>query len=448
MATEAFIRKLVDPSGNVILPATRSTGVYFDDDSVLQDYVSGNGIVKKATGDKNGKDITTYISGLSVSGRTITYTMGSGSTGTITTQDTTYSAATDSAAGLMSATDKEKLDGIATGANKYTHPSFTSRNAGLYKITVNGEGHVTAATAVAKTDITGLGIPAQDTTYSVASDDTDGLMSSEDKTKLDGIASGANNYTHPSFTAKSSGLYKITVNNQGHVSATANVAKSDIVALGIPGQDTTYSTFKAATSSAAGGTGLVPAPAAGAQNKYLRGDGTWQTPPDTTYSVATDAANGLMSASDKAKLDGIASGANNYSHPTYTTRTSGLYKITVDGTGHVSGATAVSKNDITALGIPSTNTTYSNATTSADGLMSSEDKTKLNGIAAGANNYTHPSFTAKSSGFYKITVNNQGHVSATAAVTASDITALIGESVTVYTGWGGSVSDLPTTYTT
>lgn len=448
MATEAFIRKLVDPSGNVILPATRSTGVYFDDNSVLQDYVSGNGIVKKATGDKNGKDITTYISGLKVSGRTITYTMGSGSTGTITTQDTTYSAATDSAAGLMSAADKEKLDGIATGANKYTHPSFTSRNAGLYKITVNGEGHVTAATAVAKTDITGLGIPAQDTTYSVASDDTDGLMSSEDKAKLDGIASGANNYTHPSFTAKSSGLYKITVNDQGHVSATANVAKSDIVALGIPGQDTTYSTFKAATSSAAGGTGLVPAPAAGAQNKYLRGDGTWQTPPDTTYSVATDAANGLMSASDKAKLDGIASGANNYSHPTYTTRTSGLYKITVDGTGHVSGATAVSKNDITALGIPSTNTTYSNATTSADGLMSSEDKTKLNGIAAGANNYTHPSFTAKSSGFYKITVNNQGHVSATAAVTASDITALIGESVTVYTGWGGSVSDLPTTYTT
>ena len=448
MATEAFIRKLVDPSGNVILPATRSTGVYFNDNSVLQDYVSGNGIVKKAAGDKNGKDITTYISGLKVSGRTITYTMGSGSTGTITTQDTTYSAATDSAAGLMSAADKEKLDGIATGANKYTHPSFTSRNAGLYKITVNGEGHVTAATAVAKTDITGLGIPAQDTTYSVASDDTDGLMSSEDKAKLDGIASGANNYTHPSFTAKSSGLYKITVNDQGHVSATANVAKSDIVALGIPGQDTTYSTFKAATSSAAGGTGLVPAPAAGAQNKYLRGDGTWQTPPDTTYSVATDAANGLMSASDKAKLDGIASGANNYSHPTYTTRTSGLYKITVDGTGHVSGATAVSKNDITALGIPSTNTTYSNATTSADGLMSSEDKTKLNGIAAGANNYTHPSFTAKSSGFYKITVNNQGHVSATAAVTASDITALIGESVTVYTGWGGSVSDLPTTYTT
>ncbi len=41
--------------------------------------------------------------------------------------------------------------------------AFTS---GLYKITTNSEGHVTAATAVEKSDITALGIPAQDTTYS------------------------------------------------------------------------------------------------------------------------------------------------------------------------------------------------------------------------------------------------------------------------------------------
>lgn len=48
------------------------------------------------------------------------------------------------------------------------------------------------------------------------------------------------------------------------------------------------------------------------------------------------------------------------SHPTYTSKSSGLYKITVDGTGHVSAATAVAKADITALGIPGsdTNTTY------------------------------------------------------------------------------------------
>ena len=63
-----------------------------------------------------------------------------------------------------------------------------------------------------------------------------------------------------------------------------------------------------ATSSKAGTAGLAPAPAAGAQGKFLRGDGTWQTP---------------------------------YTHPSYTAKVSGLYKITVDKTGHVSGAEAI-----------------------------------------------------------------------------------------------------------
>lgn len=63
-----------------------------------------------------------------------------------------------------------------------------------------------------------------------------------------------------------------------------------------------------ATASESGAAGLAPAPAAGAQTKFLRGDGTWQTP---------------------------------YTHPSYTARSSGLYKIAVDGTGHISGAEAI-----------------------------------------------------------------------------------------------------------
>lgn len=54
------------------------------------------------------------------------------------------------------------------GEAAYTHAVTNKGSAfssGLYKITTNSEGHVTAATAVAKSDITGLGIPAQDTTY-------------------------------------------------------------------------------------------------------------------------------------------------------------------------------------------------------------------------------------------------------------------------------------------
>ena len=159
--------------------------------------------------------------------------------------------ATQSTNGLMSAADKTKLDGIAENANNYTHPSYTARASGLYKVTVDGTGHVSAAAAVDKSDITALGIPESDTTYSAATTSAEGLMSAADKTKLDGVTAGANKYTHPSYTARASGLYKVTVDSTGHVSAAAAVDKSDITALGVPAQDTTY-THPSYTARASG----------------------------------------------------------------------------------------------------------------------------------------------------------------------------------------------------
>ena len=159
--------------------------------------------------------------------------------------------ATQSTNGLMSAADKTKLDGIAENANNYTHPGYTAQASGLYKVTVDGTGHVSAAAAVAKSDITALGIPESDTTYSAATTSAEGLMSAADKTKLDGVTAGANKYTHPSYTARASGLYKVTVDSTGHVSAAAAVDKSDITALGVPAQDTTY-THPSYTARASG----------------------------------------------------------------------------------------------------------------------------------------------------------------------------------------------------
>lgn len=100
--------------------------------------------------------------------------------------------------------------------------------------------------------------------------------------------------------------------------------------------------------------------------------------------VATASTAGAMSAADKAKLDGIAEGANNYTHPAHTAHESGLYKVTVDAQGHVSDAEAVTKEDITGLGIPGQDTTYQKATAEADGLMSKEHFAKVEGVAAGA----------------------------------------------------------------
>lgn len=58
--------------------------------------------------------------------------------------------------------------------------------------------------------------------------------------------------------------------------------------------NTTYANMKAATASVAGAAGLVPAPAAGKQTSFLRGDGTWVVPTNTTYGLASTTANGLL----------------------------------------------------------------------------------------------------------------------------------------------------------
>ena len=123
----------------------------------------------------------------------------------------------------------------------------------------------------------------------------------------------------------------------------------------------------------------------------IKGDGdnyTMELLDDTTVDLSgkVDKVEGKglstndYTTADKTKLAGIAAGANNYVHPSHTAATSGLYKITVDALGHVTAVTAVTKNDITSLGIPDTNTTYGLASATANGLMSKEHYAKLNGM--------------------------------------------------------------------
>lgn len=87
-----------------------------------------------------------------------------------------------------------------------------------------------------------------------------------------------------------------------------------------------------------------------------------------TPSNATTTINGLMSSSDKIKLNGISSNANNYIHPT----TSGNKHIPSGGS---SGQ--ILKWSANGTAIWGTEKTYSNATTSSSGLMSASDKTDL-----------------------------------------------------------------------
>jgi len=103
--------------------------------------------------------------------------------------------ATTTVGGFMSASDKVKLNGIATGANLYTHPTQTainvdvsnvSENKVVSKVIVNASGHVTEVGWYA---------------LNPAGNGYNGLMSAEDKDRLDGMDDNANNYSHPAQAA-------------------------------------------------------------------------------------------------------------------------------------------------------------------------------------------------------------------------------------------------------
>lgn len=66
---------------------------------------------------------------------------------------------------------------------------------------------------------------------------------------------------------------------------------------------------------------------------------------------ATTENNGLMSSADKAKLDGIEAKANNYTHPVYEPKQAGVYRISVDNTGHVATADKMTSEELAAEGI-------------------------------------------------------------------------------------------------
>ena len=134
-----------------------------------------------------------------------------------------------------------------------------------------------------------------------ATTEKDGRMSAEDKKKLDGIAEGANKYVHP------------TGSGNKHIPSGGSAGQvlrwsADGTAVWGADKDTTYTAFKAATSSAAGGAGLVPAPAAGNHDDYLRGDGKWGAASDMiqTFSQASSRSNIASGEANKTLFGKIA----------------------------------------------------------------------------------------------------------------------------------------------
>lgn len=232
------------------------------------------------------------------------------------TSNVSATTATQSVSGLMSAADKKKLDGIAAGATKITvdtSVSSTSTNPVQNKA-IKTELDKKAGTAVATTN-------------------TNGLMSAADKTKLNGIATGANKTIVDTALSDSS-----TNPVQNKVIKTELDKKADNTALDAKADKTAldgkldktggtltgnltgkYLTGTWLQTTASTDLGRTPGKVA------VLDDSGWvyyRTPAEIKSDIGADAvvttsSNGLMSASDKSKLDGIAAGAT---------------KITVDAT--------------------------------------------------------------------------------------------------------------------
>ena len=109
------------------------------------------------------------------------------------------------------------------------------------------------------------------------------------------IGAAARIHTHSAATTSAAGFLR-ALNG-----STANFLRGDGTWATPP--NTTYSAMKGATSSAAGSTGLVPAPAAGKHTSFLRGDGTWVVPTNTntTYTLTKSGSTITLTGSDGSK---------------------------------------------------------------------------------------------------------------------------------------------------
>lgn len=234
------------------------------------------------------------------------------------------------------------------------------------------------------------------TTYNEATADTLGLVkigyASNGKNYAVLLANGKmyvnvpwtdSNTTYTQATSDNLGLVKIGYSANGKNYPVALDGNGKMY-VNVPWTDTntTYTNMGAASASAAGKAGLVPAPAAGAQAKYLRGDGTWQTPPNTTYSNmggATSSAAGsagLVPAPAAGKQASFLRGDGTWVVPTNTTY--GLASTTANGLlRQLNGSTSnFMRGDGTWATPP--DTTYAVANESTNGLMAAADKKTMN----------------------------------------------------------------------
>ena len=185
------------------------------------------------------------------------------------------------------------------------------RADGVWASPANTDTNVTTTlAATTKAYIAGTTNPATSTgtlvfDTGVYLDTTAGsLVATKFTGSLIGNADSATKATNDSLNNPITGYIKgLSVNGR-----TITVTKGDGTSSTLTTQDTntTYNVFTGATDSAGGKTGLVPAPAVGQQNRFLKADGTWAIPVDTDTKVTN-----TLNTAAKAYLTGTTSSTTN-----------------------------------------------------------------------------------------------------------------------------------------
>lgn len=335
--------------------------------------------------------------------------------------ETTYTEVSSVKSGLMSATDKIKLDGIDINANKYVLPAATSDTLGGVKggpdIVVGGDGSVTVNNKVipkmyrmgvnSKYKLFSIlnGEDKASTTFSILSPVlSNGLGYAKYIAYRPYEGTAVKNWSIRCIYATDSSMYnRIKLVRTGdatfdvyYESNTGNdyctfildettQADLEIVAAGVSSiPEDIYKESEYASIYLGDIHGSLKGNADTATKATQDGNGNNIVSTYATKDIATTSKSGLMSNTDKSKLDGIAANANNYSLPAASSTTLGGIKV---GSGlSISGGVLSVTGGGEADSVQWENVLNKpgNATTSTDGFMSSSDKSKLNGIESGA----------------------------------------------------------------
>lgn len=268
--------------------------------------------------------------------------------------------ASSTSAGSMSATDKIELDRISTANFALGAVTPTTSTVGI---------------AASKTTISSGASAANNITLPAATQSVAGVMTAADKVKLDvtlpnlidSNKTNIDNYTVNGFKISTNPVLDgadIKITGYTKPSTTGALAAADSVngALGKL-EKKLDDEVTSRTNAVSNLTNTVNSNKSTIDNYTING-AKISTNPKITVTVG-GSGNAVTTASFSGTVLTLTKGAtyNNYSHPAGSgaSKSTGLYKFSTDSTSHISGVTAVTKSDITALGIPSsdTNTTYS-----------------------------------------------------------------------------------------